>query len=90
MRLPERMSKERSAEAQDAMTTKTEFNGIGGPAKLHQDRADMCGTFRGWENGRVIGHARDRCLYRRCRRSDCACSGLFTLGAEGTQMTGPK
>jgi hypothetical protein len=70
---------------ENAMATKTEFNGIGGPASYI-----MCGTFRGWENGRFIGHARDRCLYRRCRRSDCACSGLFTLGAKGTQMTSPK
>jgi hypothetical protein len=43
----------------------------------------------GLENGRFIGHARDRCPYRRCRRSDCACSGLFTVGAKGTQITPP-
>src|ERR1700730_18112237 len=54
-----------------ARRTKTEFNGIGGPANLHHE------------------HARDRCLYRRARRSNCAYSGLFTLGAKGTQMTPP-
>jgi hypothetical protein len=49
----------------------------------------ICAAPSGLENGRFIGHARDRCLYRRCRRSNCACSGLFTLGAKGTQMTPP-
>jgi hypothetical protein len=34
---------------EDAVASKTEFNGIGGAAKLHQDRADVCGTFRGWQ-----------------------------------------
>jgi hypothetical protein len=31
------------------LATKTDFNGIGGPANLHKDRADICGTFRGCE-----------------------------------------
>ena len=41
----------------------------------------------GLENGRFIGHARDRCLHRRCRRGNCACSGLFTLGAKSKELT---
>jgi hypothetical protein len=57
---------------------KTEFNGICGPANYIRIRL---------ENGRFIEHARDRCLYRRCRRSNCACSGLFTLGAKSKELT---
>jgi hypothetical protein len=37
----------------------------------------------GLESGR--SNARDRCHYRRWGRSHCACSGLFTVGAKGTQ-----
>jgi hypothetical protein len=43
---------------EDAVATKTEFNGIGGPANLHQDGADMCGTFR----------AGKRTVHRTCKR----------------------
>jgi hypothetical protein len=64
------------------MPTKAEFNGIGGVANLHQMRADG----RHLKNGR--SNARGY-LYRRWRRSNCPCSGVFTLGAKGTQMTPP-
>jgi hypothetical protein len=40
----------------------------------------------GLGNGRIIGHARDRCLYRRRRRSNCACSSMFTLGAKSKEL----
>jgi hypothetical protein len=38
----------------------------------------------GLESGR--SNARDLCHFRRWRRSDCACRGLFTVDAKGTQM----
>jgi hypothetical protein len=60
---------------------KAEFNGIGAVANLHQHRADG----RHLKNGQ--SNARGSSPYRRWRRSDCACSGLFALGATGTQMT---
>jgi len=41
----------------------------------------------GLESGR--SNARDLCHYRRCGRSNCACWGLFTVGAKGIQMTPP-
>jgi hypothetical protein len=66
-----------------SLPAKTEFNGIGGVANLHQMRADG----RHLKNGR--SNARGGYLYRRCRRSNCRCSGVFTLGAKGTQMTPP-
>jgi len=40
----------------------------------------MCGTFR-------ADNARDRCRYRHCRRSNCACCGMFTLGAKSKELT---
>src|ERR1700686_1901375 len=46
----------------------------------------MCGPFRAGKRT-DIGHARDRCRYRRCRRSNCACSGMFTLGAKSKELT---
>jgi hypothetical protein len=63
---------------------KTEFNGIGEVADLHQHRADGRHLKDGQSN------ARGSSPYRRWRRSDCACSGLFALGAAGTQMSPPK
>lgn len=74
---------------EDAVATKTEFNGIGGPANYIRI-VPICAAPSGLGNGRFIGHARDRCLYRRCRRSNCACSGLFTLGAKWTQMSSER
>ncbi len=58
-----------------------EFNGIGGVANLHQHRADG----RHLKNGQ--SNARGSSPYRRWRRHNGACSGVFTLGAKGTQMT---
>jgi hypothetical protein len=43
--------------------------------------------FPGLGNGRFIEHAGNRCPYRRCRRSNCACSGLFALGAKSKELT---
>jgi hypothetical protein len=39
---------------------------------------------------RKTEHARDRCLCRRFRRSNCAYSSLFTLDAKRTQMRGRR
>jgi hypothetical protein len=90
MRLPERMSDRRKTpRMEDVVATKTEFNGIGGSAN-YISIVSICATPSWLGNGRFIGHARDRCLYRRCGRSNCACSGLFTLGTKWTQMTPPK
>src|ERR1700722_9541744 len=41
----------------------------------------------GLESGR--SNARDLCHFRRWGRSNCACRGLFTVGAKGTRMTLP-
>jgi hypothetical protein len=82
---------ERAAAATDPFTpamnpfTETEFNGIGGSANLRQDCADMR-NLREWKTE----YARDRCLCRRFRRSNCAYSSLFTLEAKRTQMRGRR
>jgi hypothetical protein len=65
---------------------KTEFNGICGPANYIRI-VPICAAPSGLGNGRFIGHARDRCRYRRCRRSNCACSGMFTLGVKSKELT---
>jgi hypothetical protein len=90
IRLPERMSDRRKTpRMEDAVVTKTEFNGIGGSAN-YISMVPLRATPSWLGNGWFIGHARDRCLYRCCRRSNCACSGLFTLGTKWTQVTPPK
>jgi hypothetical protein len=71
------------------VATKTEFNGIGGSAS-YISIMSICATPSWLANGRFIGHARDRCFYRCCRRRNCACSSLFTLGTKWAQMTRPK
>jgi hypothetical protein len=71
---------------EDAVVPKTEFNGICGPANYIRI-VPICAAPSELGNGRFIGHARDRCRYRRCRRSNCACSGMFTLGAKSKELT---
>jgi hypothetical protein len=71
---------------EDAVATKTEFNGIGGPANYIRI-VPICAAPYGAGKRTETGHARDRCHYRRGRRCHCACSGLFTLGAKSKELT---
>jgi hypothetical protein len=64
------------------VATETEFNGIG-RLPIYIGIVPIRGTFR---TGVRTSDARDLCHFRRWRRSNCACRGLFTLGAKSKEL----
>jgi hypothetical protein len=72
----------RTAAQPARVATETEFNGIGW-LPIYIGIVPIRGTFR---TGERTSDARDLRHFRRWRRSNCACRGLFTLGAKSKEL----